>query len=262
MSLEMSREMSPETPLKTPLDTRTKTHGPKLVMALAAALVGGLLLAASWWLVLMFAPTEAIMGPIQKIFYIHLPLSWWALFSFFLLFLTSILTLALRNDRWDALSQALAEVGVLFTTLTLVTGMLWGRKAWGVWWTWDPRLTTALVLWFIYMGYLLVSALDMAPARRRTVRAVLGIVAFADVPLVFLSARLWRSIHPAVFANESGGLDPDMKLTAIFSVVAMGVFWLGLVLLRSTLVNAQGRVDALVEREQERDDGFQVDQWP
>lgn len=243
--------MSLETPPKSGF---AKPHGAKLSIALATALAGGLLLAASWWLIFAYAPIEAIMGPIQKIFYIHLPLSWWALFSFFLLFLTSILTLARRDGKWEGLSQALAEVGVLFTTLTLVTGMLWGRKAWGVWWTWDPRLTTALIMWFIYMGYLLVSGLDMAPARRRTVRAVLGVVAFADVPLVFLSARLWRSIHPAVFASESGGLDPDMKLTAIFSVAAMGVFWMGLVLLRSTLVDAQGRVDALVLREQEKDD--------
>ena len=218
------------------------------------ALVGGLLLAASWWLIFMYAPTEAIMGEIQKIFYIHLPLSWWALASFLVVFVASITYLVRGGDHWDRLSQALVEVGLLFTTLTLVTGMLWGRKAWGVWWTWDPRLTTALILWFIYMGYLLLDSLNLSSGRRKMVRAVLGIIAFADVPLVFFSARLWRSIHPAVFASEGGGLEPEMKLVALFSVAAMGVFWLGLVLVRINQLAAKERVEELLFLAQNREE--------
>lgn len=229
---------------------------PKISLALSAllALAGGLLLAASWWLIFLYAPTEAVMGEIQKIFYIHLPLAWWALVSFFLVFIASIAFLVRGGDHWDRLAQALAEIGVVFTTLTLVTGMLWGRKAWGVWWTWDPRLTTALIMWFIYMGYLLIGGLNLASGRRKTVRAVLGIVAFADVPLVFFSARLWRSIHPAVFASEGGGLEPEMKLAAIVSVAAMGVFWLGIVLYRLALLRCQDTVDELLILEQIREE--------
>ena len=218
------------------------------------ALTGGLLLAASWWLIFMYAPTEAIMGAIQKIFYIHLPLSWWALLSFFLVFLCSVAYLVRPGERLDRVARACAEIGVLLTTLTLVTGMLWGRRAWGVWWTWDPRLTTALIMWFIYTAYLLLGGLNLSEQRRRMVRAVVGIVAFADVPLVFLSARLWRSIHPAVFANESGGLEPEMKLVALFSVLAMGFFWLGLVLVRCQQLKSQDRIEDLLSTEQNREE--------
>ena len=226
----------------------------KQILPALLALAGGLLLAAGWWLIFMYAPTEAIMGAIQKNLYIHLPLSWWALFSFFLVFLCSVAYLVRPGEHLDRIARSCAEIGVLLTTLTLVTGMLWGRKAWGVWWTWDPRLTTALIMWFIYTAYLLLGGLNLSEQRRRMVRAVVGIVAFADVPLVFLSARLWRSIHPAVFANESGGLEPEMKLVALFSVLAMGFFWLGLVLVRCQQLKSQDRIEDLLSTEQNREE--------
>lgn len=223
-----------------------------MTLSLLLVLAGSAGLACGWWLIFMYAPVEAIMGPIQKIFYIHLPLSWWALISFFAVFVASIAYLARRSPSWDRTAQAAAEVGVLLTTLCLVTGILWGRRAWGVWWTWDPRLSTALVMWFVYMAYLLLNGLAMSAQRRMLVRAVVGIVAFADVPLVFLSARMWRSIHPAVFASKGGGLEPEMKLTAIFCVVCMGLLWLGLVLLRRQQLDAQAKLDDLLFSARER----------
>ena len=140
---------------------------------------------------------------------------------------------------------ALWQVGVLLAGLALVTGMIWARRSWGVWWTWDPRLTTTLVMWFIYAGYLVLRGLDLPPQRKRMICAVVGVVAFLDVPLVFLSARLWRSIHPAVFASKGGGLEPEMKLTAIACVAAMGLFWAGLVWLRTRQLGLRDRLDSL-----------------
>ena len=213
------------------------------------ALAGGAALAACQWLIWCYAPEEAPLGLMQKIFYLHLPLAWWALISFFVVFLGSIAVLARRSDAADRLCAAAAEVGVLFSGLTLVTGMIWARKSWGVWWTWDPRLSTALVMWFIYAAYLLLRGLDMAPERRPTVCAVVGVAAFLDVPLVFVSARIWRSIHPAVFASREGGLEPEMKLTAVACVVAMGLFWAALVWLRKRQLDLAARLDAIGEDE-------------
>ncbi|MDE6735734.1 MAG: cytochrome c biogenesis protein [Desulfovibrio sp.] len=213
------------------------------------ALAGALAMAASQWLIWCYAPEEATLGLMQKIFYLHLPLAWWALISFFIVFLGSIAVLLRRSDAADRLCAAAAEVGVLFSGLTLVTGMLWARRSWGVWWTWDPRLSTALVMWFVYAAYLLLRGLDMVPERRRLVCAVVGVAAFLDVPLVFVSARIWRSIHPAVFASREGGLEPEMKLTAVACVVALGLFWGGLVWLRKRQLDLAARLDAAAEED-------------
>ena len=116
------------------------------------ALLGGVAFAACQWLVFAYAPVEATLGMAQKIFYIHLPMSWWALVSFFVVFGSSVAYLWRRNPAADRLAAAAAEVGVLLGGLALVTGMLWARRSWGVWWTWDPRLTTTLIMWFVYAG--------------------------------------------------------------------------------------------------------------
>lgn len=197
----------------------------------AVALAAGLAVAGSQWLIWYYAPVEQTMGLVQKIFYAHLPLAWWSLFSFFGVFVCGIIYLKTRAERWDLLAGALAEVGLLFATLALITGSIWARKSWNTWWTWDPRLTTTLVMWFIYAGYLLVRSMDLDKRRQATVCAVVGIVAFLDVPLVFLSARLWRSIHPAVF-SKGGGLEPEMATTVIVCVAAWTLMWLTLVTLR------------------------------
>ncbi|MEG2173515.1 MAG: cytochrome c biogenesis protein CcsA, partial [Desulfovibrionaceae bacterium] len=196
------------------------------------ATTGAVLLALCQGLIYIYAPVEAVMGIVQKIFYIHLPLAWWAFASFFVVFVASIAFLRTRAARWDRLAGAAAEVGVLCSTLALMTGSLWARHSWGVWWTWDPRLTTTLILWFVYTAYLVLRTLDISEARRGKICAVVGIVAFIDVPLVFISARLWRSIHPAVFAARGGGLDEAMKITVITCVVAFGFIWAALVLAR------------------------------
>lgn len=210
-------------------------------MAIAAALA----LAGCQWLIYFYAPIESGMGLIQKIFYIHLPFSIWALLSFFLVFAGSIVWLARRQKSWDNLCVAAAELGVTFCTLSLATGMIWAKKSWGVWWTWDPRLSTTLVLWFIYAAYLALGALEMPMRRKALIRAVLGIVAFLDVPLVFLSARIFRSIHPAVFASREGGLEPEMKIVAICCVLSLGLLWGCLLRIRKQQLDAADELDKI-----------------
>lgn len=223
--------------------------------SLVLCLSGALGLAAGQWLIFAYAPVEQTMGLIQKVFYIHLPLSWWALVSFFVVFVCSIAYLAKRRESLDRLARAAAEIGVVFTSLCLITGVIWGRRSWGVWWTWDPRLSTALVMWFVYVAYLILGTLEASPQKKALIRSVLGIVAFLDVPLVFLSARMWRSVHPAVFASKGGGLEPEMRLTVFFCVGAMGLLWLGLLLLRKKQLDQESRIDRLLFRAEERENG-------
>lgn len=213
------------------------------MIAILAA-IAGVSLALCQYLVFFHAPVEETLGLPQKIFYMHLPLAWWALFSFFLVFAASIGWLWRRKAMLDSLCAAAAETGLLFSGLALLSGMIWAKKSWGVWWTWDPRLSTTLVMWFIYAAYLLLRHMDMPVERRRVICAVTGIVAFLDVPLVFVSARIFRSIHPAVFAR-GGGLTPEMQLTALACVTGMGFLWLALLLLRWRQLCQQDALTAL-----------------
>lgn len=217
---------------------------------LANGICAGIAVAVSHWFIWVYAPVEQTMGIVQKIFYMHMPLAWWGLFSFLTVFLASIAYLIRRDPKWDRLAGAAAEVGVLFTALALATGMLWARPAWNVWWTWDPRLTTTLIMWFVYCAYLIVRRMGLSPDRQATVCAVLGVVAFLDVPLVFYASRLWRSIHPNVLAAKGGGLEPEMLTTLMVSLGAWVFVWLGLVSLRYAQADAASKLRRLVQRDE------------
>ncbi|MBP3731411.1 MAG: cytochrome c biogenesis protein CcsA [Mailhella sp.] len=211
-----------------------------------SALLGGLSLAICQWLVFAWAPEEKVMGLVQKIFYMHLPLAWWGLVSFATACAASLLCLIRHDRKYDLFSASAVETGMLFCTLTLVTGSIWGRHSWGVWWTWDPRLTTALILWFIYAGCMALRSIPMPEHRKASLCSVVTIVGFLDVPLVFLSARLWRSIHPSVFAANGGGLDMQMAVTAIACVAAFFFIWLSLLLIRYRQLLLSARLDSII----------------
>jgi len=210
------------------------------------AVVSVVALCVGQWFIWAYAPIEETMGLVQKIFYIHMPLAWWALVSFFVVFCASIRHLMRRDVGSDILAGAAAEIGVLFSGLALVSGSIWGRAAWNVWWTWDPRLTTTLIMWFVYAGYLVLRGSGMGGERRALVCAVLGVVAFLDVPLVFYSARIWRSVHPAVIASQGGGLEPEMWHTVLANLAAFGLLWLTLLLARHRIGRAEERARALL----------------
>ena len=215
----------------------------KIIPALAITGAAGLVTAQ--YFIWIYAPVEVTMGILQKIFYFHLPLAWWGLISFFIVFCASLVFLITKKPVMDRLAQAAAEMGLLYSGLALVTGSLWARAAWNTWWTWDPRLSTTLVMWFIYAGYLALRQSIDNPQKMRAVCAVLGVVAFLNVPLVFLSARMWRSIHPAVFGSGGGGLEPEMMTTLLVCIFAWGILTIGILLYRVRQLDIKDRIKSL-----------------
>ena len=172
---------------------------------------------------LFVAPDEKTMHAVQRIFYFHLP-SWIAMFSALcVVFYANVAYLVTKNRKFDALGVAGVEVGVMCCTIGLITGPLWARPVWGIWWTWDARLTTTFILWILYISYLLLRGLLEDPEKKATLSAIFGIFAFLDVPLVYLSNRLWRTQHPQpVIAGGNGsGLDPLMGKVLLLCVAAV-----------------------------------------
>lgn len=178
------------------------------------------LMVASLYLVFTRVPTEETMGIVQRIFYLMVPMGWISLLAFLVIFISSILYLAKRESKWDILAYSSAEVGIVFTTLALITGSIWAKPIWGVWWTWEPRLTATLVLWLIYLAYLIIRSYVTEEERRARFAAVVGIVGFIDIPIIILSTTLWKGLHPEPLIFQEGGLDPTMKLTLMVSIAA------------------------------------------
>jgi len=172
-----------------------------------------------------FTPTEVVQGPAQKIFYIHAPSAWVAFLAFFLVALASALYLWLREERLDRIAEASAEVGIVFTTVVLITGPLWGKPVWGTYWTWDARLTLTLFLWFIYVAYMVLrGAIDDRDMRARF-SAVLGILGALLIPFIHLSVYLFRTLHPRpILMKPSAPSLPGEMLTTI--LIAFGAFTL------------------------------------
>jgi heme exporter protein C len=213
----------------------------------------GLVLAAmmaSLYMVFLYAPTEATMGDVQRIFYFHVPSAWVAFFAFFLVFLFSLVYLFQRRKKWDALAASAAEVGVMFCTLVLITGPIWAKPAWGVWWTWDARLTLTLVLWLIYVAYIMLRHYMVDPERRATFAAVLGVLGFIDVPLVYFSIRWWRTQHPqpVMAGGEDSGLDPQMRATLFVCLTAFTLLFIVLLRTRVRLLGLRDEVDHIQDR--------------
>jgi heme exporter protein C len=200
--------------------------------------LGALLMAVSLYMVFVFVPTERTMGAIQRIFYFHVPLAWNGFLAFAVVFVFSIVYLRTRNMKWDNLARASAEVGMIFTTLVLITGVIWAKPIWGVWWTWDPRLTATLVLWLIYFAYLMVRGYTHERSRGARFAAVLGIVGFVDVPIVALAINLWRTQHPPALVFE-GGLTPPMLVTMLVCIAAFIVVYVLLAILRNEQLKAE-----------------------
>ncbi|MCH7549587.1 MAG: cytochrome c biogenesis protein CcsA [Candidatus Krumholzibacteriota bacterium] len=174
-----------------------------------------------------YAPVELEQKIVQKIFYIHVPLAWNAFLGFFVVFVCSLRYLATRDRKHDVCALAAAEVGVLFTSLVLITGPIWAKPIWGIWWTWDARLTLTLVLWLIYVGYLMLRHYVEDPDKRSTLAAVVGIIGFIDVPLVYFAIRWWRTQHPqpVIAGGDDSGLDPRMAITLYVSGFAFTILY-------------------------------------
>jgi heme exporter protein C len=202
------------------------------------------LMIAALYLVFIYVPTDKHTGIIQRIFYFHVPLAWISFLAFFVVFICSILYLRSKTRKWDTIAHASAEIGIIFTTLVLITGPIWAKPVWGIWWTWDARLTTTLVLWLIYIAYILVRSYAITREQGARFAAVVGIVGFVDVPIVFLAVKLWRTQHPTTIVFE-GGLTPEMVLTLMISIAAFTVLYVLLVMQSHSIKNIEFELDNL-----------------
>ncbi len=191
------------------------------------------LLIISLYMVFLYAPEEKVMGEIQRIFYFHVASAWLSLFAYTVTFISSILYLIKKKRKFDIISQSSAEIGVFFTTFVLISGPLWARPIWNTWWTWDPRLTSSLALWLMFMAYLILRANIPDSPKKFQVASVYAIIAYLDVPIVFFSIRWWRTIHPVVITKKHINLDPQMLQTLIVSTITFTLLYI--ILLREDL---------------------------
>ena len=205
------------------------------------------------------APREAVEGDVQRIFYIHVPSALASYLGVGIASLASVALLWRRDMRWDAVARAGAMAGVLCTGLTLATGMIWGKPIWGVWWTWDARLTSTLVLFLLYSAYLLARQLaDEADEQAARFAAIFAIVAFIDIPIINMSVRWWRTLHPQPIVFDPFGeqaLPGSMMLVLVIGIVAVGALALWLVVLRSEAEGLAQRATAvrqLIDRREAR----------
>ena len=206
-------------------------------------------LAWAMYKALVVAPTEKTLGESQRIFYVHVPSAWLGFLGFFVVAVMGGVYLATNKAVFDRIAQASCEVGVMFTTLVLVTGPIWAKNDWGVYWTWDARLTSTFVLWLLYLGYLMLRSNAVDPIRIRKVLSIYGIVACLNVPFVYYSIQWFRTQHPKVVVGpKGGGLDPEMKAALFTSLAAFTLVFIDLVMRRTRLL---AREDELARRRQE-----------
>jgi len=183
------------------------------------------------YLTFVYTPVERQMGVVQKIFYFHVGSAWNAFLAFFVVGFFSVLYLITRKRSYDMIAKVSAEIGVVFTIIVLTTGPIWARSAWNTWWTWEPRLTTTLILLFIYIAYIMVQSLELEWQKKARLSSVLGIIGALMVPVVYMSIHWWESnLHPVIGEDMDGGkssaLEPSMLFTLIFTVFTMTLVYI------------------------------------
>lgn len=230
--------------IRTTAPTRRVSDLPVQALGLLTVIV----LTVGIYMAFAYAPTDRVQGHAQRIFYVHVPMAWLAYLAFTVIFIGSVGYLWKRSMVMDRLARASAELGFLFTTLVLITGSLWGRPIWNSWWEWDARLTTTLILWFIYLGYFMLRAYAGDPERGARYSAILGVIGAVDVPIIHQSVTWWRTLHPEpIVLRSSGPSLPDSMLATLL------VCFLGFTLLYAYLMVVKYRVelvrDTLDERE-------------
>jgi heme exporter protein C len=212
---------------------------------LALTLLGLAGLVLVYWLSFFWVSTEMTQGVAQRIFYVHVPAAWTSFLAFGLAALTSGMYLWLRDDRLDRAAVCAAEGGMVFATIMLTTGPLWGKIAWGTFWTWEPRLTFTLLMWFIFLGYFMVRSSTEDPEKGKRFAAVVAIVGALDIPFIHLSVVWFRSLHPqpVVLKPEGPTLPGDMLTLLLTSLTVFTVLFFGLFLLRYALEGLRSRVE-------------------
>jgi heme exporter protein C len=215
-------------------------------MKLVLGIILALCMITSIVLIFIIAPMEETMGIVQKIFYFHVASAWVGFLAFFIVFIGSVGYLARKSKNWDTLAHTSAGIGVLFTTLCLISGSLWAKPAWGIWWSWDARLCSTLVLWFIYVAYLIIRFETKRSEKGATFGAVLGIIGFIDIPIVFMSVKWWRTVHCDLVVMQRGGLTPPMLLALLVSVLSFTVLYAFLLTLRFQIETLKNEIHSLM----------------
>ena len=179
------------------------------------------------WMIFFYSPIDALQGVTQRILYFHVPTAWAGMLSFIIMAALGIIYLIKPDERLDWVSRAAAEVGIVFLTITLVLGSLWGKPIWGTWWVWDPRLTATLILWFVYAGYLMLRAYWGRNHDSARGGAVMSIIGAIDVPIIYLSVDWWRGQHPGqqITLTNSGALPPQALITLGVGLIAFSLLY-------------------------------------
>ena len=243
----MAATQPPVTTLPPPTASRgaaPATNQPSRRLARLGWAALGLFALTNAWAVAASEP-DRMMGHLQKIMYAHVPTAWTAFVAFFVVFVASIAYLWTRRDRWDHLALASAEVGTLLTAITLVLGSIWGKPTWGVWWTWDPRLTTTAIMLMIYAGYLALRAFVDERERAARWAAVVGILGFVNVPIVYMSVRWWRTLHQVQSSPRS--MDSTYLVGLLVNSVAILFVVAWLIAARAEAARLEADAEALAE---------------
>jgi len=198
------------------------------------------------YLIFMWVPTERTLGISQRIFYVHVPIGWVGMVSIIVVGIASVVHLITRNNFWDAIAYSAAELGIIFATLILLTGAIWAKPAWGVWWTWDPKLTTTLILWFIYVGYLMVRSFSQG-TRGRMYASAVALLGAIDAPIIYLASVWWRSAHPPLnigpLAEQEMSLDSKMLITLFVAIITFTIFYVYLMVERFSFRRVEDKLD-------------------
>ena len=206
-------------------------------------------LALTLWMVFIWVPTETNQGAIQRALYVHVPIAWVAMVAIVAVAIFSVLYLITGRERWDRLGAATAETGVVFGALMLVTGLVWARPVWGVWWTGEAKLTTALILFFVYVAYLMFRAYFPPGAQRRRLAAVIALIGAVDAPIIYWAANLWAEAHPPLIVGPArdpdSALSADIGLTLLVGVIAFTLLFVVIVIERNRIRRAEDEVEAL-----------------
>ena len=184
----------------------------------------------------------------QRIIYFHIATAWVGFLAFFVTFIAGIGYLRTQGRKWDIVALSSAEIGTVFMLGVLISGSIWAKPAWGVWWVWDERLTISLIQFLVYVGYLMLRSAVEDPARRARFAAVYGIVAFISVPINFIAIRMWRTQHPLMFGSEEGGLGPNMMFAFFFSLLTFTLWYVVLMWHRSRLERQRDEVEQVKQQ--------------
>ncbi|CAM2068764.1 Heme exporter protein C [Sulfidibacter corallicola] len=200
---------------------------------------------------LQIAPPDRMQGDVQRIFYFHLGSIWPGFLAFFYVMYGSARYLAGRDLHWDRKSLASGEIGLVFCTIVLTTGPIWAKPTWGVWWSWDARLTSTVVLWLIFLGYINLRHYIDDESKRPRISAILGIVGACVVPFVYMSTRLFETQHPkpVIMGDEDSGIkDPNMTIALVLAMAAFTLLYICLWRIAVTQFQARDRLDKLKTR--------------